>query len=92
MTSISNYILKSRNDYNENYICKYISVEVAKKSIINHQIWMSIIENLNDEREQRVVPELFEKSEWAHERERRYVLFMYDDYEYKEIIQMIQSF
>ena len=61
MTSISNYILKSRNDYNEDYVCKYINSDVAKKSIVNHQIWMSAIENLNDEREQRVVPELFEE-------------------------------
>ncbi len=64
MTSISNYILKSRNNYNEDYICKYISSEVAEKSISNHQIWMSIIEKLNDEREQRVIPELFEDSGW----------------------------
>ena len=64
MTSISNYILKSRNDYNEDYICKYINSEVAKKSIINHQIWMSVIENLNDGREQRVVPELFDETGW----------------------------
>lgn len=64
MTSISNYILKSRNDYNDDYICKYISPEVAEKSIHNHQIWMSIIEKLNDEREQRVVPELFEEEGW----------------------------
>lgn len=64
MTSISNYILKSRNDYNENYVCKYISTEVSKKSISNHQIWMSIIENLNDNREQKVVPELFEEHGW----------------------------
>ncbi|CCU79048.1 hypothetical protein HSACCH_01054 [Halanaerobium saccharolyticum subsp. saccharolyticum DSM 6643] len=66
MTSISNYILKSRNDYNKDYICKYISSEVAKKSIDNHEIWMSKIENLNDEREQRVVPELFEEAEWIN--------------------------
>ena len=64
MTSISNYILKSRNNYNEDYICKYISSDAAQKSIGNHEIWMSTIENLNDEREQRVVPELFEKDEW----------------------------
>lgn len=66
MTSISNYILKSRNDYNKDYICKYISTEVAEKSVINNEIWMSIIENLNDEREQRVIPELFEEEEWNH--------------------------
>lgn len=64
MTSISNYILKSRNDYNDDYVCKYISPEVAEKSIHNHQIWMSIIENLNDDREQRVVPELFKEKGW----------------------------
>lgn len=64
MTSISNYILKSRNEYNEDYVCKYISSEIAEKSISNHQIWMSIIENLNDEREQKVLPELFEEAGW----------------------------
>lgn len=64
MTSISNYILKSRNDYNEDYVFKYVSPEVAEKSILNHQIWMSIIENLNDDREQRVIPELFEEKGW----------------------------
>lgn len=64
MTSISNYILKSRNDYNEDYICKYISSEVAEKSISNHQIWMSTIEKMNDEREQQVIPELFEETGW----------------------------
>jgi hypothetical protein len=64
MTSISNYILKSRNDYNENYVCKYISADVAEKSIDNHEIWMAIIEHLNDTREKRVIPELFYENEW----------------------------
>lgn len=64
MTSISNYILKSRYGYNEEYICKYINIDVAEKSILNHQIWMSVIEKLNDEREQRVIPELFAEKGW----------------------------
>ena len=64
MTSISNYILKSRNDYNEDNICKYVSADVAEKSVENHEIWMSIIENLNDERERRVVPEFFDEEGW----------------------------
>lgn len=64
MTSISNYVLKSCNDYNEDYIYKYISTEVALKSIHNHEIWMSVVEKLNDSREQRIVPELFEESDW----------------------------
>lgn len=66
MTSISNYILKSRNNYNEDYICKYVSSDVAKQSVNNHQIWMSVIERLNDEREQKVIPELFEKNNWSN--------------------------
>lgn len=64
MTSISNYILKSRNNYNEDYICKYVSKDIAELSIKNHEIWMSIIENLNDAREQKVIPELFEEEGW----------------------------
>lgn len=66
MTALSNYILKSRYNYNEDYVCKYVSPEVAYKSVENKQIWMSIIENLNDSREKKVVPELFENREWIH--------------------------
>lgn len=65
MMSISNYILKSRNNYSEDYICKYISPEVAKQSIDNHQIWIKVIEKLNDEREQKVIPELFDDTSWT---------------------------
>ncbi len=65
MTSISNYVLKSRNNYNEDYICKYISSEVAAKSIKNHQIWISPIEKLNDIREQKIIPELYENTDWC---------------------------
>lgn len=41
MTSISNYILKSRHSYNQDYICKYVSKSVALQSIDNHEIWIS---------------------------------------------------
>lgn len=64
MTQISNYILKSRNEYNEDYICKYVLVNVAAKSSANCQIWMKKTEKLNDEREQKVVPEIFEDKSW----------------------------
>lgn len=63
-TQISNFILKSRHDYNEDYICKYVSEIVAESSFKNHQLWMNRIENLNDDREGRVLEELFEESEW----------------------------
>jgi len=64
MTTISNYILKSRNNYNEDYICKYISPEVVNQSIENSQIWIKKIRYLNDEREQKVIPEIFKNHEW----------------------------
>lgn len=64
MTTISNYVLKSRNSYNEEYICKYVSQEVACSSIVNGQIWMRKTERLNDKREQRVIPELFAVKKW----------------------------
>ena len=55
MTQLSNFILKSRNNYNEDYICKYISEDVARESIKNHEIWMRKTQDLNDEREQKVI-------------------------------------
>lgn len=64
MTQISNFILKSRNNYNQDYICKYVSKDVAKSSISNHEIWLGKTKNLNDKREQKVIPELFEEDDW----------------------------
>ena len=66
ITTISNYILKSRNSYNSNYICKYISKEVARSSTQNREIWMQKIKFLNDKRELRVVPELFANRQWLN--------------------------
>ena len=64
MMQISNFILKSRHGYNEDYICKYLPKNVAEESIVNRQIWMKKTELLNDDREQKVVPELFEDRSW----------------------------
>ncbi len=64
ITQISNYILKSRYDYNSDYICKYVSEDVAKKSVINHEIWMKSIEKLNDKNEGDVVRDIFSNREW----------------------------
>lgn len=64
MMSISNFVLKSRNNYNNDYIYKYVSEEVAIASVSNHQIWMQSIEKLNDEREQKIIPELFKDNDW----------------------------
>lgn len=66
MTQISNFILKSRNDYNQDYICKYVSKDVAQSSVENHEIWMGKTENLNDKREQKAIPELFSDDSWIN--------------------------
>ncbi len=66
MTQISNFILKSRKNYNQDYICKYVSQDVARSSIENHEIWMAKTENLNDKREQKVIPELFDDDKWIN--------------------------
>lgn len=66
MIQISNFVLKSRHGYNQDYICKYLPIEAASNSIINRQIWMKKTALLNDEREQRVVPELFNDETWIH--------------------------
>ena len=63
---ISNLILKSRHNYNEDYICKYVSEDVASESFTNHEIWMKRIENLNDEKEGQVVKRLFDNREWIN--------------------------
>ncbi len=63
-TQISNFILKSRNNYNEDYICKYIPPEIAELSCKNHEIWMKKTKYLNDEREQKIIPELFDADLW----------------------------
>lgn len=64
LTQISNFVLKSRNNYNDDYICKYLPQEVAKESIKNHEIWMRKTTDLNDDREEKVIPELFEDKSW----------------------------
>ena len=64
ITQISNFILKSRHGYNQDYICKYLSEKGAESSCYNHEIWLNRIENLNDEREGHVVKELFDDRKW----------------------------
>ena len=66
MTTISNYVLKSRNEYNDDLICKYTSKKVSKLSIYNNELWMNKIEFLNDKRELKVVPELFSTRNWLN--------------------------
>ena len=64
INQVSNYILKSRYHYNQDYICKYIPETVSGESVSNHEIWMKRTDALNDEKEGKVVKEIFEDREW----------------------------
>ena len=70
MTQISNFIIKSRNGFNDDFVYKYVSCDTARKSIENSQVWLHPIHKLNDSREGCVLPEVLlelEKCsyEWA---------------------------
>lgn len=75
MTVISNYILKSRYDYNSDYLCKYVSKSVASSSFNNHEIWMQKTEYLNDKREGKVIPQLFSTKKWISHDWARNIIF-----------------
>ena len=64
MTTISNFVLKSRYDYNSDYISKKKKKKVALESVKNHEIWIRETTLLNDSREEKVIPELFTDNEW----------------------------
>lgn len=61
---ISNYILKSRNNYNSDIICKYMSTGTAEQTTVNHQIWLRRTEDLNDKREAKVIAGIFSNKKW----------------------------
>jgi len=59
MITISNWILKSRNNHNDEPLIKYLS-----NSINLNEIWMQEIRYLNDDREQTVIKELYQNEDW----------------------------
>ncbi len=68
--TIRNWVLRSRNDYSEEYFYKCISENNALMALNNHEIWMKKIDKLNDPREGKVFEELigddnWKKHEWA---------------------------
>lgn len=63
---ISNWILKSRNNYNTDPLIKYMDDNVVINAFNNHEIWMRKIEKLNDKREQKVIKELYSNKKWIN--------------------------
>lgn len=64
--AVSNYILKSRYGYNDDYICKYVPKETVCSSLENYEIWLKNIAKLNDKREEKVLPQLFVNKKWLN--------------------------
>lgn len=64
--AVSNYILKSRYGYNDDYVCKYVPKETVSASLDNHEIWLKNIDKLNDKREEKVLPQLFVNKKWLN--------------------------
>ena len=65
MIQISNYILKSRHGYNEDYICKYIEKDIVNQSLRNEDVWIREIRGLNDSKEGEVLRKLFTDTNWT---------------------------
>ena len=62
--TIRNWVLKSRNNYNNNLLYKCISDKAVESILNNHEIWMQKIEYLNDKREQKVIREIYKDKTW----------------------------
>jgi len=63
---ISNYILKSRNNYNQEHLYKCLSDTVLGQALDNFQVWMNKTSNLNDKREGKVLIDLFANKNWIN--------------------------
>lgn len=63
-TLISNWALKSRMDYNENYLYKSLPDNAVASAFENHEVWMQKIEFLNDKREGKLIREIYKNKSW----------------------------
>lgn len=62
--AISNWILRSRNNYKHSPIFKCLTNFASDSSVNNKEIWMQSVKYLNDKREGKVIKELFAKKQW----------------------------
>ena len=62
--AISNFVLRSRNDYDFSNVYKCIKKEVADMSFGNGELWMKKRSHLNDKREGKVMREVFSNRKW----------------------------
>ena len=64
--SISNYVLKSRNNYDFTNIYKCVDKKTVDASFTNHELWMRKKSKLNDKREGKVIREVFSNRQWIN--------------------------
>ncbi len=62
--TISNWILKSRYNYNTENIHKYVNDNNANKMLSNGEIWIQKTEFLNDKREGNLIREILKNKKW----------------------------
>lgn len=62
--AISNFILRSRHDYEFHYVYKCVTDAVAEASFENDEFWMRRKSKLNDKREGKVIREVFANRGW----------------------------
>ena len=76
--SLSNWLLKSRNNYNQNYIYKCISSENMISASENGQLWLHKIEKLNDNNEGLVSKQILHRmgtwkcKDWMSDQQKPY--------------------
>ncbi len=61
---LTNFILRSRNNYNFENIYKCVSKPTINSSFRNNELWMRKRSKLNDKREGRVIREIFANRKW----------------------------
>ena len=64
--TISNWILRSRNNFNHSPVFKCLTNVASHGSVLNKEIWMQSVECLNDKREGKVIKELFANKSWIN--------------------------
>jgi hypothetical protein len=62
--ALANWILKSRNNYDSNFLYKCVSKNASFQSYKNHELWMKETRGLNDKREERGFKDLFINKTW----------------------------
>lgn len=64
--TISNWILRARNNYSRDYFYKCMSDASSLSSFTNHEIWMRNIQSLNDNREGQLLQDMFASNDWIY--------------------------